>query len=171
MRQRQKHFLPAHLQLPDHVLDNRVATAEAMLGTQTLPNPMRCVTLLARRRLVGIEHGVDDWQEWFDLRSSRWSGTPVGRRFLMGQDLLQCQPVKAIVTACLTLAHRSGQNMAANLRPQLHIGVHLGASLPIEKTENNPFSQTRKACTIVRLTIPPPPHPPSTSLLLRRQQR
>src|SRR5262249_21647985 len=48
--------------------------------------------------------------------------------------------------------------------------VHLGASLPIEKNGINPFSQTRKACTIVRLTFPPPPALPSASLLLRRQQ-
>jgi len=42
--------------------------------------------------------------------------------------------------------------------------------LPIEKNGINPFSQTRKACTIVRLTFPPPPALPSASLLLRRQQ-
>jgi hypothetical protein len=39
------------------------------------------------------------------------------------------------------------------------------------ETGKNPFSQTCKACTIVRITFRPPQAPPSASLLLRHQHR
>src|SRR5580704_16116149 len=58
-------------------------------------------------------------------------------------------------------------------RISVHSSISAYTSVPpcrSGETGKNPYSQTCKACTIVRLTIRPPPAPPSASLLLRRQQ-
>ena len=117
--------------------------------------------------LVGIETGVNNRQEGFNGWTSGWPRSPVARRSLVGQDLLQSRPVDLIVPAGLPLAHGSGQDPAANLRPTLHISVHLSASLRIGENRLKPFSQIRLECTNVRFTIQPPPTPPSATLLLR----
>jgi hypothetical protein len=58
----------------------------------------------------------------------------------MGLDLLQSGPVNLIVPAGLPFAHGSGEDLAANLRPTLHIGVHLNASLRMGENRLRPFS-------------------------------
>ena len=60
MRQRQEHFLTADLQLPHRILHDGVTAREAVLVTQPLPDPLGRMSLLTRRRPVGVQHGSDD---------------------------------------------------------------------------------------------------------------
>ena len=129
---------------------------------------MGSMPVLVRCDLVSIENGVHDRCKGLDSWSRGWPRPPVLRRFLMGQVLMQSEPVNPVEPAGLPLAHGARQVLAANLRPTLHIGVHLSAALLIGENRQEPFSQIRLECTNVRFTIRPPPTLPSASVLLRR---
>src|SRR5262249_60621646 len=108
--------------------------------------------------------GLDDGQDGVDLRPPRRPGPTVTRRLLVGQDLLEGQPVDLVLAAGLAFADLVGQEAAADLGPLLHVGVHLSASCESGRW-GNPHLPRSQACTIVRLTIPPP----TVSRSLRRQ--
>src|SRR5262249_23115785 len=89
----------------------------------------------------------------------------VAGRFVVGQDLLEGQPVDLVLAAGRALADLVGQDAAADLGPLLHVGVHLSASCGFGRW-GNPHLPRPQAGTVVRLTIPPP----TVSRFLRRQQ-
>jgi hypothetical protein len=60
MGQRQEHFLPPDLQLPDRVLDRRVPARKPVLLAEPLPDPLRRVTLLLRGLRVVVQDLPDD---------------------------------------------------------------------------------------------------------------
>src|SRR5262249_49465158 len=104
------------------------AAAEAVLVAEPLPDAVGGVPLLLGGGLVGVQDGPDDGQDGVDLRPPRRPAPPVTRRLLVGQDLLEGQPVDLVLAAGLALADLAGEDTAADLGPLLHVGVHLGAS-------------------------------------------
>src|SRR5262249_11941145 len=77
------------------------------------------VPLLLGGGLVGVQDGPDDGQDGFDLGPPGRPGPPVARRLLVGQDLLEGQPVDLVLAAGLPLADLIGQDAAADLGPEL----------------------------------------------------
>src|SRR5262245_4881266 len=79
----------------------------------------------------------------------------------MGQDLLEREPVQAVVPAGLPLAHGPGQDVAADLGPALHVGVHLAASRGRGRRgkPHHPRSQAARLCASLSGCHQPRPPP------------
>ena len=75
---------------PHTVLHDRVAAREAVLVPQTLEDPIRLVTLLARnlRGPVRLKNRIDDPGEALQLRPPDWLRPPIARRRRIAQHLL-----------------------------------------------------------------------------------
>ena len=97
---------------------------EAVLVPQPLPDPAGRVPLLLRGLPVGVQDLADDGQERPEGRLGPGLPRPVPRRLLVGQDLLERQPVDLVLAAGLPLADLAGQHPAADLGPDLHVGEH-----------------------------------------------
>ena len=78
--QRHEHLPAALIPLPDVILDDRVASGEAMLFAKAVEHTLRRMALLARNRPVPIQPAIDDRYERFQLRSPhRGAATVTGR--------------------------------------------------------------------------------------------
>jgi len=60
--QRHEHLFVSEPRLAHVILHDRIAAAEALLSLQPVPNPLRCVPLLFRLRLIVQQDLIDDSQ-------------------------------------------------------------------------------------------------------------
>ena len=124
MRQGQEDFLTGPPNLPDRILDDRVAARESFL-LQTLPDPLGGVTLLLMDVFVLLQDLANPIHLGVDLGLLR-TLTPLipGRRRGRRQNLLQRRPMPPRLSQNLTLADALAENSPANVQPLFHIAVH-----------------------------------------------
>ena len=87
MRQRNKHLPPALSDTADVVLHNGDLARKAVLITQPLEYPLRCVTLLLRTILILFQDTVDNTDERIELRADRRPRPDITRWHRIAQHL------------------------------------------------------------------------------------
>src|SRR5664280_1404257 len=81
MHQRHEHLLNSLTPAGHVILHNRDAACEAVLVPKPLKDPLRCMLLLLRPRLVVPENAVDHGNKWIKLRSCRRLLPHITRRY------------------------------------------------------------------------------------------
>lgn len=115
MLKRHIHFLPACLQFPHRLFDCRIPARVALLP-QAFPDPLGCVSLLARHPIVFAQNLFNPLPICADLRLRPRLGQPV--------SLLQRPPVHPRPPQHLPPTHPLHQNFPPYLTPLFHICVH-----------------------------------------------
>ena len=118
--QRHEHLAAAPLMLTHVGLHDGVAAGEPVLIAQTVEDPLRRVTLLARAIGVLAQPRIDDLGEPVELRPLHRRGPPVAGRHRMHDHLVDAVARDAEVARDGALAHALPEVGAANLPIQLH---------------------------------------------------
>ena len=105
VRQRHEHLPAALIPLPDVILDDRVASGEAMLFAKAVEHTLRRMALLARNRPVPFQPAIDDRYERFQLRSPHRGAATVTGRHRIRQHLANRVARYVEMLRCLALAH------------------------------------------------------------------
>src|SRR5262249_24089780 len=153
---------------PAALVGGGLPAGEPVLVLEPLPDPAGRVPLLLRGLRVVVQDLTDDGEDRLDGRPPGRGHPAIPGRLLVGQDLLERQPVNVVQAAGFPLAGLARQHPTAGLGPLVHVGVHLNASPGCMMVSP---SSTPRDGRVVRLTIPPPPTDrPRATLLLRRRQ-
>jgi hypothetical protein len=127
MRQRNEHLLP-HLAARAHVVAHRrVASVEATLVAQTLEDPPCRVTLLGRRRLVGVQDLLDELDMLRELRTVHRDGALVSGWHRMLHHLRHRPAIDPEPSRRLAVAQAVPHHHAADQPIKVH-AVHPPAS-------------------------------------------
>ncbi len=95
-------------------------TLEAVLGAQSLENPLARMPLLARRRAVLLKDAINDPHERIELGAMRWMMPPITRRHRKPQHLGNRLAVKPEYPGRLADAHPLDMAGASNTPVQIH---------------------------------------------------
>ncbi len=129
MAERDEGFLRIPLGLGHRHPDLGDPTAIAVLVAQSLEDASTGVALLGRSLLVGLEDLVDDVQELAELGLRAGFGHPVAGRLGVDENLVQDLGADLVVPADRALGDALHQDLAADLRPFVHVGSHLSPVL------------------------------------------
>ena len=114
MRQRNKHLPPALSDTADVVLHNGDLARKAVLITQPLEYPLRCVTLLLRTILILFQDTVDNTDERIELRADRRPRPDITRWHRIAQHLPDRARVDPKTTSRFALAQTLNHYRVAN---------------------------------------------------------
>jgi hypothetical protein len=145
MMQRHEHLAPAVTLLAHVVLHDRVVAGIAVLGAQSLEDPLRRMPLLGRRRAIRLQDLVNGGDERVELRSCRGLAAPIARRHRKAQHLRHRLWIDAEPTRCLTPAHALHLYRSPNPRVELHL-LHPSAFCPPEQ-KAHPVTEFYAAAT------------------------
>ena len=120
MRQRNKHLPPALSDTADVVLHNGDLARKAVLITQPLEYPLRCVTLLLRTILILFQDTVDNTDERIELRADRRPRPDITRWHRIAQHLPDRARVDPKTTSRFALAQTLNHYRVANPPIQFH---------------------------------------------------
>ena len=120
MRQRNKHLPPALSDTADVVLHNGDLARKAVLITQPLEYPLRCVTLLLRTILILFQDTVDNTDERIELRADRRPRPDITRWNRIAQHLPDRARVDPKTTSRFALAQTLNHYRVANPSIQFH---------------------------------------------------
>ena len=120
MRQRNKHLPPALSDTADVVLHNGDLARKAVLITQPLEYPLRCVTLLLRTILILFQDTVDNTDERIELRADRRPRPDITRWRRIAQHLPDRARVDPKTTNRFALAQTLNHYRVANPPIQFH---------------------------------------------------
>jgi hypothetical protein len=126
--QRDEHLGGATPPGADGVLDPGQPARVAVLGLETLVDPLGGVPLLLRRLLVVLEDLVDDREQGLEDGGPLELGPPVSGRLGVVEDPLEGLPVDLVLAAGGAPAEAVGEDATADLGPVFHVGIHPVAS-------------------------------------------
>src|ERR1035437_8995597 len=119
MHQRHEHLLSPLMPAGHVILHNRDAAREAVFVSNPLEDPLRCMLLLLRSRLVVPDNVVDHCNKWIKLWPRRRLLAHVTRRHRELHHLVHGPRINPKSAACCPLA----QTLNSNSMPPLQIEI------------------------------------------------